>query len=93
MPVAYCPSMIGFQLVGGPHWVPLVYSVSLRGYDAGLADGTPPAGWPCPDVDPESESFPVHAATSRHTTETTISSLSLSRIPVPFLLLQGPHQG
>ena len=24
VPVAYCQSMIGFQLEGGPHWVPLV---------------------------------------------------------------------
>src|SRR5687768_2494747 len=82
--------MIGFQLLGGPHWLPLVYRVSLRGYDAGPAAGVPPAAWPWPAPDPEPESFPVHAATSRHTTETTMAILSLSRIPVPSLFIGTP---
>jgi hypothetical protein len=82
--------MIGFQLLGGPHWVPLMYSVSLRGYDAGPAAGAPPVAWPWPVPDPEPESFPVQAATSRQTTATASSILSLSRIPVPFLLYRDP---
>jgi len=44
VPVAYCQSVIGFQLLGGPHWFPLVYSVWLRGYDPGVGA----AAWPCP---------------------------------------------
>ena len=44
MPVAYCQSVIGFQLLGGPHWFPLGYSVSVRGAAPGA--GAAPVPWP-----------------------------------------------